>query len=58
MALYTGLYTDFLYQVGSRDIPPTRINLVHLSDALCQGTNHVCRMMQVAGLLLIEFGHR
>lgn len=44
--------------ISCRDHSPTLIDLVHLDDAIGESAHHIPGMVQMTGLLLVEFGQR
>lgn len=42
--------------VRSHDRPPTCVDLIHLDNTLGEGAHHISGMMQMTGLILVEFG--
>lgn len=43
-------------QVGCGDEAPTGLDLLHLQQSVCQTADHVCRVVQVTCLVLVQFG--
>lgn len=45
-----------LDEVGGGDEAAVGVDGIHLDEAICEVADHVCGVVEVAGLVLVQFG--